>query len=137
MRFWSEGLGDRQLVMNLSKASIKRQDQIMILSGVVDSPAPWEYEVKIQREDWATILETAVSKEACTFIAKRTTLAQLFGMAWSIVLFVTFLAWFRAVHLLGVHSERYAPAPTSEPIPATAPARKQKLVSHQSMPASG
>ena len=64
MRFWSEGLGERQLVMNLGKSHIKRLDEVMLLSGVVDSPAPWEYEVKINRADWAKILDTAATPEA-------------------------------------------------------------------------
>jgi len=126
MRFWSEGLGDRQLVMNLGKADIKQQNDVMLLSGVVDSPAPWEYEVKIKREDWARILQTAVSKEACGFIAKRTTFTQLFGMARSIIVFVVLLAWYRTARLLGHQQGRAVPAATGEPTPATAPMPKKK-----------
>ncbi|MEQ1756186.1 MAG: hypothetical protein ABL973_18855 [Micropepsaceae bacterium] len=126
MRFWSEGLGDRQLVMNLSKAHIKRQDEVMTLSGIVESPAPWEYEVKIGRADWATILETAVSKEACGFIGKRLTFAQLLGMAWTIIVFVALLAWFRLLRLLGHRESRSTSATTSEPVRATAPVLKRK-----------
>jgi hypothetical protein len=100
MRFWSEGLGDRELVMSLGKAEIERKGDVMLLSGIVESPAPWEYEVKIQYEDWETILRTAVSKEACGFIARKASLGMLIGMAWSIVKFVVLLAWFRAVRLL-------------------------------------
>lgn len=100
MRFWSEGLGDRQLVMNLSKAKVKRTDEIIMLSGVVDSPAPWEYEVKINRDDWVKILDTAVTPEACGFIAKQATLLQLVSMAWSIIVFVFLLAWYRMRNLL-------------------------------------
>ena len=106
MRFWSEGLGERQLVMNLGKSDIKRHGELMMLSGVVDSPAPWEYEVKIQREDWQRILETAVTKDACGFIARRATLAQLVAMAWSIAVFVVMLSWFRAIRLMGFGEER-------------------------------
>jgi hypothetical protein len=119
MRFWSEGLGDRQLVMNLSKAHIKRQDELMLLSGVVDSPAPWEYEVKIHRDDWAKILETAATKEACTFIATHTTFVQLLAMAWSIVVFVALLAWFRVMYLLGLQGAREASIPSGQPVSAT------------------
>lgn len=120
MRFWSEGLGERQLVMNLGKAHIKRQDEIMLLSGVVDSPAPWEYEVKINRDDWAKILDTAATKEACGFIATHTTFRQLLGMAWSIVVFVVLLAWFRTLHVLGFHASREAAIAQGQPVAATA-----------------
>lgn len=118
MRFWSEGLGERQLVMDLGKSHIRRLDDVMLLSGVVDSPAPWEYEVKIQRADWETILETAASKEACTFIATHTTLAELFGMAASIVRFIVLLGWYRTLRALGfarpvAPPEVAANAPTS------------------------
>jgi len=100
MRFWSEGLGDRELVMGLGKAKIERKGDVMLLSGIVDSPAPWEYEVKIQYADWETILKTAVSKDACGFIARHASLGMLLAMAWSIVKFVVLLAWFRALRLL-------------------------------------
>ncbi len=108
MRFWSEGLGDRQLVMNLSKAKIKRTDEIIMLNGVVDSPAPWEYEVKINQNDWVKILETAVTPEACGFIAKQATLLQLVTMAWSIIVFIVLLTWYRIRHLLHIENPHAA-----------------------------
>jgi hypothetical protein len=100
MRFWSEGLGDRELVMSLGKAEIEHKGDVILLSGIVDSPAPWEYEVKIGRPDWETILKTAVSKDACGFIAHHATFGVLISMAWSIIKFVVLLAWFRVVRLL-------------------------------------
>jgi hypothetical protein len=100
MRFWSEGLGDRELVMSLSKARMERQGDITLLSGVVESPAPWEYEVKIERADWETVLKTAVTPEACGFIARRASFGMLAGMVWSIVSFVALLAWFRTMRLI-------------------------------------
>lgn len=126
MRFWSEGHGDRQLVMNLGKARIRRKDEIMLLSGVVDSPAPWEYEVKIQRDDWAKILETASTREACEFIATHTTFMQLLHMAWSIVVFVVLLAWFRTIRLLGLHSASDTSVPDAQPVSATTRAFEKK-----------
>ena len=101
MRFWSEGLGDRELVMSLGAAEIERKADVMLLSGIVESPAPWEYEVKIQYADWETILKTAVSQDACGFIAAHASLGVLASMAWSIFKFVGLLAWFRLVRILG------------------------------------
>lgn len=126
MRFWSEGLGERQLVMNLGKSHAKRQGEVMMLSGVVDSPAPWEYEVKIHRNDWAKILDTAATKEACGFIATHTTFAQLVSMAWSIAVFIVLLAWFRALRLLGLEPASESPAATAEAVPIAATAPKKK-----------
>jgi hypothetical protein len=78
------------------------------LTGVVDSPAPWEYEVKIQFADWVTILSTATSRDACDFIAAHVRLPMLVRMAWSIVRFVVLLTIYRAVRLAGL--ARTAPA---------------------------
>ena len=108
MRFWSEGLGDRELVMGLGRAKIERKADMISLTGIVDSPAPWEYEVKIQFADWVTILRTATSRDACDFIAAHVCLPMLTRMAWSIVKFVVLLMIYRAAHLTGI--SRTAPA---------------------------
>ena len=110
MRFWSEGLGDRELVMSLGTAEIERKGDVMVLSGIVDSPAPWEYEVKIQYSDWETILTTAVRNDTCDFIARHSTLAVLISMAWSIVRFVALLSWFRLARIFR-RSPRGLPSP--------------------------
>ena len=73
---------------------------LMLLTGIVDSPAPWEYEVKIQREDWATILKTAVSKDAVGFIARRASFGAMIAMAWPIIRFIVLLSWYRAIRVL-------------------------------------
>ena len=95
MRFWSEGLGDSELVIGLDRATVEAKGDCVALTGVVDSPAPWEYEVKIEFADWAKILNTATSKEASDFIAAHAGLADLAGMAWSILKFIAFLAAYR------------------------------------------
>ena len=112
MHFWSEGLGDRELVMGLGRAKIERKADIILLSGIVDSPAPWEYEVKIQFADWVTILKTATSHDACDFIAAHVCVPMLARMAWSIVRFVVLLTIYRAAHLTGLC--RKAPAALPE-----------------------
>ena len=106
MRFWSEGLGDRELVMGLSRAQIERKADMISLTGIVDLPAPWEYEVKIGYGDWIRILQTATSRDACDFIARHVGLVMLAQMGWSIAKFVVLLAWYRAARILG----RKAPA---------------------------
>jgi hypothetical protein len=102
MHFWSEGLGDSELVMGLDRAKLDRKGEFVILSGVVASPAPWEYEVKVQFDDWIAILNTATSKEACDFIASHMGLGALIAMAWSIVKFVALLAAYRFIHVVGL-----------------------------------
>ncbi len=111
MRFWSEGLGDSQLVMGLDRAKLARKGDIILLSGIVDEPAPWEYEVKVQFDDWLTILHTATTKEACDFIASHMSLGALAAMAWSIVKFVVLLGFYRVTRLV-----RHAPAAAVPPL---------------------
>ena len=43
MRFWSEGLGDRELVMGLGKAEIERQGDMMDIA----------YDVLIASDQWS------------------------------------------------------------------------------------
>jgi hypothetical protein len=95
MRFWSEGLGDSELVIGLDRARLELKGDCVALTGVVDSPAPWEYEVKIQFDDWTKILSTATSKETTDFVALHMRLADLTGMAWSILKFTALLAGYR------------------------------------------
>ena len=102
MHFWSEGLGDSELVMSLGRAKAERKDNLIALTGVIDSPAPWEYEVKIQLEDWKAILRIATSEKATAFIAAHVGLRRLAGMALSILKFVVLLAFYRFGFLLGL-----------------------------------
>jgi hypothetical protein len=102
MRFWSEGLGDQELVMGLDRATLDRKGDCLSLTGVVVSPAPWEYEVQMQSEDWSAILRTATSKGACDFLGTHVSLRDLVGMVLSIVKFVVLLGWFRAARLMGL-----------------------------------
>ena len=101
MHFWSEGLGDQELVMGLDRAKLERKGDSIALTGIVDSPAPWEYEVKIQIDDWAMILRTATSKEACDFIANNVGIGSLAAMAWSTLKFIVLLAFYRVIRVIG------------------------------------
>lgn len=101
MRFWSEGLGDKELVMGLDRAQLERKEDCMSLTGIVDLPAPWEYEVKMQFDDWSAILKTATSKDACNFLANHVGVRDLVRIVLSIVKFVVLLGWFRAMRLMG------------------------------------
>ncbi|MFI4976924.1 MAG: hypothetical protein ACHP84_20510 [Caulobacterales bacterium] len=102
MRFWSEGLGDQELVMGLDRARLERKADFMSLTGVVDSPAPWEYEVRMQFDDWSAILKTATSKAACDFLATNVSVRDLVRIVLSIGKFVVLLGWFRATRLMGL-----------------------------------
>jgi hypothetical protein len=96
--------------MGLDRASLDRKGDCVALTGVVDSPAPWEYEVKIQFDDWIAILRTATSKEACDFIAAHVKIGSLLGMTWCIVKFVVLLAFYRFARLTGITPVDIVPA---------------------------
>jgi hypothetical protein len=111
MHFWSEGLGDSELVMGLGCAEIERKSDMISLTGVVESPAPWEYEVKIHLADWMTILKTATSRDACDFIAAHVQIDMLARMAWFIARFAMLLMFYRMALLVGLSG----PAPAVLP----------------------
>ncbi len=114
MRFWSEGMGETELVMGLDQARLVRTGDRMSLTGVVTSPAPWEYEVAMSVDDWGAILRTATSQGACDFIARAARLRDLVSMGLSIVTFVALLAWFRAVRVVGLSPQPSVAAPSIE-----------------------
>lgn len=116
MRFWSEGLGDRELVINLERADLANREERLELSGVVDAPAPWEYNIKMQVEDWAAILKTAVRPDTGAFIASRASLGQLVRIFGGLVAFVLMLALYRLRRQLGIDRD----APLSRPAEAGA-----------------
>lgn len=88
--------------MALDQAGLERKGDCLSLTGIVDSPAPWEYEVQMRFEDWSAILRTAASKGACDFLATHVGLRDLVGIIASIVKFVVLLAGFRAARLIGL-----------------------------------
>ena len=114
MRFWSEGLGDRELVMGLERAELERKGDLLSLTGVVDSPAPWEYEVKMSVDDWRAILQTAVRPDTCDYIARRFGFAAAVGVVLSIARFVVLLAAFRLARVLGLGRRAVVAAPAAE-----------------------
>jgi len=114
MHFWSEGLGDSELVMGLDRAKLDRKGDFVVLTGIVDSPAPWEYEVKVEFEDWVTILHTAASKEACDFIASHMGIGALAAMAWSLVKDSALSATYRFMRVIGLAPAGLSPINTLE-----------------------
>lgn len=113
MRFWSEGLGDRELIINLDRADLTAKEDRLELGGVVDSPAPWEYNIKMKFEDWAAILKTAARQDTGEFIASQASIPLLLRIFGGLLGFVLMLAFYRLRRLLGVDREpQQAPEPT-------------------------
>ncbi|MDE2466916.1 MAG: hypothetical protein KGO02_24850 [Alphaproteobacteria bacterium] len=108
MRFWSEGLGDGELVMGLGRAKAVRKGEEIALNGIIESPAPWEYEVKIDSRDWSAILNIATGRKAVDYIAAHAAWRDVATMIASIVKFVCLLAYYRsrAVLMTGRHMDQ-------------------------------
>ena len=105
MRFWSEGLGDRELIINLECASMAAVEDRLELSGVVDAPAPWEYNIKMHVDDWVAILETAARPDTGGFIATRASPAQLVQIFGRLLGFVAMLSFHRLKRMLGINRD--------------------------------
>lgn len=118
MRFWSEGLGDRELVINLDRAELSAKEDRLELGGVVDAPAPWEYNIKMRVDDWAAILTTAARPDTGVFIASRASAPLLIRIFGGLVVFVVMLAIYRLRRRLGM--DRGSPAAVSAPAPTVA-----------------
>lgn len=108
MNFWSEGLGSRELVMGLDRSELERNEKGIVLTGIVDAPAPWEYEVVVHLDDWQAVLSTATSREAGDFIAKSVGFGMMLKMAWSIAKFIVLLGLYRFPRMLGLVRRKYA-----------------------------
>lgn len=102
MNFWSEGLGDRELVMGLDRSELDRNEKGILLTGIVDAPAPWEYEVTVHLDDWLAILNTATSRDAGDFIARSVGMGGTLKMGWYILKFIVLLGLRRFPRMLGL-----------------------------------
>ncbi len=102
VEFWSEGLGKRELVMDLDKAGLDREGEAVVLTGVVDAPADWAYKVTMEVEDWATILRAATSPEACEFLSSSVGIGKILGMGWWMTKFIILLAAYRFTRVVWI-----------------------------------
>jgi len=72
MRFWSKGLGERQLVIDLSRSNITSEpnNEVMI-RGIIVEPVKWNYEVTLYDIDVRGILRVAFTWQALVFFSKN------------------------------------------------------------------
>jgi hypothetical protein len=90
-------MGDQELVMGLDRATLAPEGDGLELKGVVDSPAPWEYEIKMQAEDWSAILHAATRPQTGDFIARKVGFRLMLAMALAVVKFVLMLSYYSVV----------------------------------------
>jgi hypothetical protein len=72
MRFWSKGLGDRELVIDFSRSNITNEpNNEVILRGIISEPVKWNYEVTLYDIDVRGILRVALTPQALIFFVKN------------------------------------------------------------------
>lgn len=71
MRFWSKGLGERELVIDLSRGNMTREEGKIVMRGVITEPVAWNYEVTLFEEDIRGILRVMLSVQALLYFAKN------------------------------------------------------------------
>lgn len=73
MRFWSKGLGERELVIELDKGNLSREEGKVIMRGVITEPVAWNYEVTLFGEDIRGILRVMMTPQAIIYFLKNIT----------------------------------------------------------------
>ncbi len=102
MEFWSAGMGKKHLVLGLDRTKYDVEGEEMILTGIVDAPADWNYKVRMTRKDWTNVLSIATSSQAGQFLANSVGVVGLVRMALLILKFVMLLAVFNMAKVLGI-----------------------------------
>jgi len=71
MRFWSKGLGERELVIDLSKGNLTWEEGNVFMRGVIVEPVSWNYEVVLFDYDVRGILRVAISLQGIVYFLKN------------------------------------------------------------------
>lgn len=71
MRFWSKGLGERELVIDLSKGKLTMEEGKVLMRGTITEPVAWNYEITLFKEDVRGILRVALSIQGIVYFMKN------------------------------------------------------------------
>lgn len=71
MRFWSKGLGERELVIDLSKGKLTLEEGKVLMRGTIKEPVAWNYEITLFKEDVRGILRVALSIQGIVYFMKN------------------------------------------------------------------
>jgi hypothetical protein len=72
MRFWSKGLGERELVIDLSRGNLTNEpNNEVIMRGIISEPVKWNYEVTLYDVDVRGILRVALTWQALVYFSKN------------------------------------------------------------------
>jgi len=73
MRFWSKGLGERELVIDLSKGNLTMEEGKVLMRGTITEPVAWNYEITLFKEDVRGILRVALSIQGIVYFLRSVT----------------------------------------------------------------
>jgi len=73
VRFWSKGLGERELVIDLSKGKLTMEEGKVLMRGTIKEPVAWNYEITLFKEDVRGILRVALSIQGIVYFIKNIT----------------------------------------------------------------
>jgi hypothetical protein len=71
MRFWSKGLGERELDIELDKSNITKEEGKVVLRGILKAPVSWNYEVTLFNEDVGGIFRVMLSIPGIVYFLKN------------------------------------------------------------------
>ena len=94
MQYWSEGLGKRMMVIGLDRSALAPEKEAIVLTGICDAPAPWEYRVTVFPDDWRAVLRAATSPQAAVFFVRSVGFGTLLKMGGYFSLFLARLTWY-------------------------------------------
>ncbi len=94
MQYWSEGLGKRMMVIGLDRSALAAEQEAIVLTGICDAPAPWEYRVTVFPDDWRAVLRAATSPQAAEFFVRSVGFGTLLRMGGYFSLFLARLTWY-------------------------------------------
>ena len=71
MRFWSKGLGERELDIELEKSNITKEEGKVVLRGTLRAPVTWNYEVTLFNEDVGGVFRVMLSIPGIVYFLKN------------------------------------------------------------------
>lgn len=71
MRFWSEGLGKYEVVLDFTRISVTKEGNKALVKGVFLEPEPWEFQITITKADIKGFLHIIFSGVMLRYIFKN------------------------------------------------------------------
>lgn len=92
MRFWSKGLGKRNLSMDCGRETVRIDGSTMTLSGRVRPPLGWAYTITMDEDDWLDFVALSLHPAIVRYLMRRSRIGLALKAAWHLTLFYTAVA---------------------------------------------